>query len=145
MGILKAKYLKKATGKILAVILLVSGVMKIIDPLTFIESIKALRIIPESLILFTATIFPLFEIALGIAVFTEYKLQLIKSITLILFTIFFAVSIYGYAKGLENECGCFGQVISSKYGIGMIIRNLILLLIATGYFKINSCRNDLLT
>jgi hypothetical protein len=30
--------------------------------------------------------------------------------------------------GLENDCGCFGNVVESIFGIGMVIRNILFLL-----------------
>jgi hypothetical protein len=36
----------------------------------------------------------------------------------------------GYAiKGFDVDCGCFGSNVSSEFGIGMIIRNVILIVI----------------
>ncbi|NMC98756.1 MAG: hypothetical protein GYA62_03420, partial [Bacteroidales bacterium] len=48
----------------------------------------------------------------------------------ILFLFFFLFSVYGTVIGLENDCGCFGSVANSSFGIGMIIRNILFLLLS---------------
>jgi len=42
----------------------------------------------------------------------------------ILFFCFFVFSVYGSIIGLNNDCGCFGSVIKSEFGIFMVLRNL---------------------
>jgi hypothetical protein len=32
--------------------------------------------------------------------------------------------------GLENDCGCFGKTIESSFGVGMVIRNILFLLLS---------------
>jgi len=50
--------------------------------------------------------------------------------TVILFAVFFLFSIYGTIKGFNVDCGCFGTVIKNEFGIWMIGRNLLLVVIA---------------
>jgi hypothetical protein len=52
------------------------------------------------------------------------------SATVILFAAFLIFAIYGFISGFDVDCGCFGSNISSEFGIWMIGRNLLLVVIA---------------
>ena len=57
-----------------------------------------------------------------------------------LFAIFITVGIYGLTAGLRADCGCFGNVLKSSFGWGMVLRNIIFLafsvwFIASNYFQ----------
>lgn len=115
---------------LIAVVLLFSGISKIIDPLPLIETLESLQIFPEELLLLIATLLPIIEIIAGAMLIlkTNAKIALISST--ILFTVFFVFAFYGYVVGLTNDCGCFGSLYESSFGIEMIIRNIIVLLIS---------------
>jgi len=48
----------------------------------------------------------------------------------ILFFHFFVFSVYGSIIGLNNDCGCFGNLVKSEFGIFMILRNLVFFIIS---------------
>ncbi len=121
---------------LIIVVLLFSGISKIIDPLPMMETMKAVFKVNESLLILVATILPIIEIGFGLMlVFNVQTKKTLFGIT-ILFFCFFVFSIYGTIIGLNNDCGCFGKNIKSEFGLIMITRNLILVLIILTLGKI---------
>jgi hypothetical protein len=110
-------------------VLLFSGVSKIIDPSPMIETMKAAFKVNENLLVLTATILPIIEIALGLLLVLKIQTKKTLLAITVLFFGFFALSGYGTAIGLNNDCGCFGSTVKSEFGLTMIIRNLVLLTI----------------
>jgi len=115
-------------GKILyyfiAVVLLFSGISKIIDPTPMMETMKAVFKVNESLLILAATILPVIEIGFGLMLVFNVQTKITLFAVTILFFCFFAFSVYGSIIGLNNDCGCFGSVIKSEFGIFMVLRNL---------------------
>jgi len=110
-------------------VLLISGIAKIIDPLPLIKTLEAFKLFSftpfENVInIFIATTLPILEIGLAILLITKTNIKLTLLITLILFILFLFISIYGYYIGVTNNCACFGDLIKSEFGVGMIVRNL---------------------
>lgn len=97
--------------------------MKIIDPAGMMATLKSTYLFEENVILLITSIIPFLEVILGLTLLTKYKLKYSITITGILFLFFFVFAVYGYAIGLEDDCGCFGSIIESKIGFWMVIRN----------------------
>ncbi len=120
----------------LAVLLLFTGISKIIDSQPLIETIQITNLIEDSFIIPLTSLLPVIEISLGIMLILKVKIKTTLRIVTTLFIFFFLFSLYGFTIGLESDCGCFGNTIKSDFGIGMIIRNF-LLLIVTIYLTMN--------
>ena len=121
------------------VVLLFSGITKIIDPLPLIKTLEATKIFSfisfeNEINIFIATILPIIEIGLAFLLILKIRLKVVLLITLILFGSFLIYSIYGYYLGLTNDCGCFGDIIKSEFGVGMIVRNIFFLIITAFLF-----------
>ena len=114
---------------LIAGVLLISGISKIADPLPFIETVKAFTGLSEEIIILAATILPVLEIGLGILLILKIKLKPALLVTLILFGGFLAFSIYGTIMGMNNDCGCFGSLVKSQIGWGMVGRNILFTII----------------
>jgi len=94
------------------------------------ETMKAVFKVNESLLILAATILPIIEIGFGLMlVFNILTKKTLFAVT-ILFFCFFAFSVYGTIIGLNNDCGCFGNLVKSEFGPVMIIRNSGLFIIA---------------
>jgi hypothetical protein len=120
----------------IAVILLISGIIKVIDPTPLFETIKLLPFVPSSFYIVLVTILPIVEIGLGLLMLLKVTPKVTLSMVSALFLIFFTFSIYGTISGIESDCGCFGDVVKSEFGLGMIIRNLVFWVL-TVYLFIN--------
>lgn len=68
------------------------------------------------------------ELGLGVMLLLQWKYKWILAGTTVLFSLFFLISIYGQAVGVDSDCGCFGGVMTSSFGWGMLARNAFLLL-----------------
>ncbi len=111
------------------VILFFTGFAKVLNPISLINTLKIFPF-PDELILVTATLLPIFEISLAVMLLLKIRLKLTKIFVVLLFSFFFLISLYGFYLELDNDCGCFGNVIQSSFGWGMILRNFILLCIS---------------
>lgn len=124
----------------IAAVLLFSGVNKIIDPTPMIETInhvpllqKVTEILPFGEVWWG--LLPIIEIALGLLLVLKIQTKKTLLAITVLFFGFFALSVYGTIIGLRTDCGCFGGAVKSEFGWGMIVRNLILLVLATVTLK----------
>lgn len=95
----------------IAVVLLFSGVSKIIDPAPMIETMIAAFKINENLLILAAIGLPVIEIALGLMLVLKIQIKKTFLAATVLFFGFFAFSIYGTAISLSTDCWCFGDAI----------------------------------
>lgn len=129
-------YLNNIIAILLAAVLIFSGINKTIAPSSLIESISiVLKFLPKDLLIIIAVILPFIEIGLGIllivslydAKIKRYRRRVNLSLA-ILFGLFLAYSIYGYAMGISDDCGCFGNSLKSDFNTNMVTRNSFLFL-----------------
>lgn len=133
---LTISFLKYLAYYIIAFILLVSGIIKIISPENFLNTLNTtLNFLSESIIILIAAALPVIEIALGLMLVLRTKVKETLAAAVILFSIFLLFSIYGTIAGFGVDCGCFGTVIKNEFGILMIGRNFVLLLISLLLYK----------
>lgn len=97
------------------------------------ETIKAVINVSEELQIAAATLLPVLEITLGVMLLLRIRVKETLIAATILFLFFFLFSVYGTVIGLENDCGCFGNMVESNFSFNMIIRNFIFLLVAFLY------------
>ncbi len=114
----------------IAMVLLFTGISKVIDPTPMIETMKAVFKVNENLLIIAATGLPLIEITLGLMLVLKIQTKRMLLGVMVLFFVFFAFSIYGTVIGLNVDCGCFGNAVKSEFGITMIIRNLVFTTVA---------------
>ncbi len=124
----------------LAAVLITSGIFKILNPLPAIESVKAIGVFSEDIAVAAISFFPFVELFIAYSLIFYNNQKIVGLSVLLLFGAFFVFSIYGYIIGLDVDCGCFGSLIESRFGIGMIIRNLIFLLLAVVYLVLSNRR-----
>ena len=117
---------------ILALILIISGTSKIIDPEGAIGLLSVIPVFPRFLIIPTVSLLPVIELSIGFLLLLNIYQKLTTIVAFLLFLSFLSISVYGSIIGLNSDCGCFGSLIESKIGWKMIFRNSIFLLIA-GY------------
>jgi len=130
-GITLRRYLYATAYYFIAIVLLAAGIFKIYDPAPMLGTLELIRFLNNPLSVFIATILPVIEIALGILLLTGKKIRISLIAATGLFWFFFGFSVYGYAVGLDADCGCFGNVISSDFGVGMILRNTLFAVVAS--------------
>jgi len=90
-----------------------------------VKHVRVIKIIPEVLILPVVSILPVLEILIGVLLVAGMYPKFASISALVLFSGFFLISIYGTIIGLSSDCGCFGSVIKSRIGWGMVVRNFV--------------------
>lgn len=122
------------TKYIIILILLTSGISKIFNPYPVIELIQVFDI-PDLIIVIIISFLSITEIGIAFVLLFNLKSNLQKYLLIILFSFFLVISVIGSVMEVNQDCGCFGSLIESKFGIGMIIRNTLFLLIVIFGFK----------
>lgn len=104
------KYLVLALRIIVGGVFIWAGILKILDPLEFAQSIRNYRIFPQSISFFLALALPWVEVISGslliLGIFHRSSALLISSL-LVLFLVLVVITM---ARGLDVDCGCFGSL-----------------------------------
>ncbi len=110
-----------------------AGVLKIIDPLEFAQSIKNYRLFPRELAFIIAIILPWVEVVSGafliIGVFRRSSALLI-SLLLIGFIGLVAIALL---RGIDTTCGCFGS-LSRNADLKLILMDAVMLFLTLNVF-----------
>lgn len=120
----------KTLSVLIALFLTLAGLLKVFSPTAVINTSSEL--FPwagNTLHIFIGSLLPVIELGLGIMLLLQWQSKWVLSGITVLFSLFFLVSIYGQATGVDADCGCFGDVITSSFGWGMLTRNGILLVL----------------
>ena len=115
---------------ILAGILILAGYLKLQDNSALFETIAYITWIPVGLMSFIVDWLPWIEILTGALLLTRFMNKAVITVVLLIFSGFLGFAIYGYATGMEGDCGCFGDLSDSSFGWSMIIRNAIFVAMA---------------
>jgi len=134
----KTATVAKAARYIIALVLVVSGIGKVIDPVPTIEILQQTPHFPDWMIIPVVSVLPIVEIVMAIALVIRYREKVNLLLCLGLFVGFFAFSIYCTLYGLNLDCGCFGSLIESRVGWTMVIRNMFFLALAIYLFLKNN-------
>jgi hypothetical protein len=94
------------------------------------DTIKAVINVSEELQIAATTLLPVLELTLGVMLLLKIRVKETLLAVTFLFQFFFLFSVYGTVVGLENDCGCFGNAVDNSFGIGMVIRNILFLLLS---------------
>ena len=92
----------------LAAVWLVSGGMKLADPLQAAVAVDAYRVLPAALVPVVAAVLPLLELALGGLLLLGIGTRLAAVVSGVLLLGFVAGLVQAWARGLSIDCGCFG-------------------------------------
>ena len=115
---------------VILIVLVISGIGKIINPLPAMELMQLLPLFPNFMILPTISIMPILELAIALAIIFRYKKVITYSINLGLFFGFFCISLYATILKINSDCGCFGSLLESPVGWTMVIRNSFFLILS---------------
>ena len=106
---------------ILGAVLIFSGIAKFAYPSKAVNLLLEFKIMPEFLILPVVSVPPVLKILIGVLLVSGMYPKSALISALVLFSGFFIISIYGTIVGLSSDCGCFGSVIKSRIGWGMVV------------------------
>jgi putative oxidoreductase len=86
-----------------------AGVLKIVDPLGFAQNIKNYRIVGHDISFFLALILPWLEVFCGIFLIIGFWQRASALLTSAMLLGFIALVVITIARGIDIDCGCFGQ------------------------------------
>lgn len=92
----------------LAAVWLVSGWIKILNPLETHQSVEAYQLLPDNLVGIVARGLPALEIALGLCLAAGLLLRASAWASAVLVAVFMVGIGSAWARGLTIDCGCFG-------------------------------------
>ena len=111
----------------IAVIFIVAGITKILNPFTFAEDIDNYRMLPYLLVTIMAIVMPWLEIFSGIFLVVGKLRQGAIFILLLLNVIFLIAITSAIIRGLDITCGCFAITNEgTKVGITRLIQDILL-------------------
>jgi len=125
MKILLNKYLLFLIRVCLSIVFIYAGAEKISNPDDFALSISNYRLLPISLLNFFAIILPWIEIVTGILLLFGISVKENSAIIFIMLSVFTLAIIISLFRGLNIDCGCFGN--GTKIGLLKLGENLLMI------------------
>ena len=120
---------------------LLAGTLKAIDPLGFITTVRAYEIIRDPWTGVVALGLPWLEIFCGAAIVLRVLFPGALVLTCGMLVVFFGSVVSAWVRGINIECGCFGDKIPTEsYGVTVMIE-ICLLLIGVGLLWAERARN----
>ena len=96
----------------LAGIFIYAGGVKMWPPIQrdfFMMDLSTYQLLPEWAIVFIAYALPPFEVLLGLLLLSGWKLRYSSAASALLLLGFMGVMLFTYLRGVEANCGCFGD------------------------------------
>ena len=133
VAMIRNKWALFGCGLIVGGLFIWAGILKIIDPLGFAQSIKNYRFFPHEMGFFVAIILPWVEVLSGafliLGVFRRSSALLIS----LLLVGFIGLVAMAVLRGINTACGCFGS-LSRKADLKLILLDTFLLLLTLNVF-----------
>tara|TARA_Y100001970_G_scaffold88829_1_gene112126 strand:+ start:3872 stop:4327 length:456 start_codon:yes stop_codon:yes gene_type:complete len=104
---LKNKYIIFVSRLILGIVFIYASIDKIIDPVSFSDTIDNYHISPYSLNNLAALIIPWIELLIGICLIFGIYIEGASSIAIFLLLFFIFIISQALARGINIDCGCF--------------------------------------
>jgi uncharacterized membrane protein YphA (DoxX/SURF4 family) len=127
-------WLATAARLLVGGVFVVAGVLKVPDPAAAVRAVRAYRLLPEMLVGPVAFGLPVVEIAVGLALLAGVFVRTAAIASAVLLVVFLAAVGSAWARGLQIDCGCFGnggQVPTGETAYpAEILRDTALLLVA---------------
>jgi len=115
-------------------VFVVAGLLKVPDPAAAVRAVRAYRLLAEPLVAPVAFGLPVLEIAVGLALLAGVFVRTAAVASAVLLVVFIAAVGSAWVRGLQIDCGCFGnggQVAAGETSYPLeIVRDVGLLLVA---------------
>jgi uncharacterized membrane protein YphA (DoxX/SURF4 family) len=112
---------------ILGLIFVLAGFAKALDARSFLFTVKQLDLLPASEILPAAIVVMACEICFGLALLVGFQTRITAGLLAALLLSFVAVISFAMVRGKAVDCGCFGSMAPEGLGLGVILRDIILI------------------
>ncbi len=113
-----------------------AGVLKIIDPLGFAQSIENYRFFPRGLVFIIAIVLPWVEVLSGVFLIVHLFRRSSALIISVLLIGFIGLVVIAMLRGIDTTCGCFGS-LSRKADLSLILMDTGMLFLALNVFFAN--------
>jgi len=110
-----------------------AGLLKILDPLAFVQSISDYRVFPREISFFAGLVLPWIEVICGVLVIAGIWQRASALILSGHLCAFLALIIVTMIRGIEIDCGCFGS-LSQSVDYKLIVPDVILLFFSLNVF-----------
>jgi len=90
-------------------VFVVAGLLKLPDPAAAVRAVRAYRLLPEGLVAPVAFGQPVVEIAIGLALVLGVFVRTAAIVSAVLLVVFIVGVGSAWARGLQIDCGCFGN------------------------------------
>jgi uncharacterized membrane protein YphA (DoxX/SURF4 family) len=98
-----------AARLLVGVVLLAAGALKLLDPAAAVRAVRAYQLLPEPLVAPVAFGLPVVEIAVGLALLAGVFVRTAALGSAVLLVVFLVGVGSAWARGLQIDCGCFGE------------------------------------
>lgn len=93
---------------VLGGVMLVAGALKVTDPETATQAVRAYELLPQGFDGIVGMLLPILEIAIGLLLIIGYGIRPAAVATGVFMVLFIAAVSSAWARGLAIDCGCFG-------------------------------------
>ncbi len=112
---------------ILGLIFVLAGSAKAVDARSFLFTVQQLDLLPAVAILPAAIIVIACEICFGLALLIGFRTRIMAGLLAALLLSFVAVICFAMVNDKAVDCGCFGTMAPEGLGVGVILRDIILI------------------
>lgn len=110
---------------VLAFLFILAAIEKLTNPFAFALSIDAYQIFPEWVTNISTFFIPWLELFIGFGLLFKFKLKANLYLYLFLMIAFTLLVLVALLKGLDIECGCYGES-STKIGLVKLFENILI-------------------
>ncbi|MBI5476810.1 MAG: DoxX family membrane protein [Ignavibacteriales bacterium] len=113
---------------ILGVVFSLSGIIKLLNPTNFYNSLRGFNVLPEPLVVPFALMISTVELLAGVMMVAGLWIKFASFVISILLLVFIAAIIPIIISGDIVGCGCFGSIVEEKVDVYLILRDVIFLI-----------------
>ena len=113
---------------ILGLIFVVAGIEKALDVRLFLFTVQQLDVFPAPVILPAVIVVIAWEISVGLAMLLGFYTRIAAGLLAALLLSFIAVISLALIHDKTVDCGCFGSAVSEHLGLGVILRDILLMI-----------------
>jgi putative oxidoreductase len=107
-----------------------TGIGKAMDPTSFLDNVRSFHILPDPYAAWTAMGLPWLEILCGLALLAGFLAEGALTCIAGMLAVFLWAFIYSWQRGLDVNCGCFGDQDSTTQYAQAITQDALLLAVA---------------